>query len=129
MGFEKAQIEKCMRLAFNNPNRAAEYLMSGIPEGLEEAINKTSNNNNNNKLNNNKQLNNKILNNKQQQILNNKQLNNKQLQILNNKLQQILNNKLLQIELLVFKIFYKYIHNLINYVLQYNKIQIYFNQF
>jgi UV excision repair protein RAD23 len=36
MGFEQDQIVKCSRLAFNNPDRAAEYLMNGIPEGLED---------------------------------------------------------------------------------------------
>jgi len=35
MGFEKEVIEKCMRLAYNHPDRTAEYLMGGIPEGLE----------------------------------------------------------------------------------------------
>lgn len=38
MGFEKEQIDKCMKVAYNNPERAAEYLMGGIPEGLEERV-------------------------------------------------------------------------------------------
>lgn len=32
MGFERANIEECLRAAYLNPERAAEYLMTGIPE-------------------------------------------------------------------------------------------------
>lgn len=39
MGFGKDEIEKCMRAAFNNPERALDYLTGGIPPHLEAIAN------------------------------------------------------------------------------------------